>query len=123
LSDEQPAAGERPESDDADRDARDLPDEVVPGPMEIEEPSGPGQYRKVRAPSSLPPDEEAAADEPMTAVVEVTEPGYRPSGVDIRGFITDTLLTGWIRPSALGSLDQDPRVASIELGSQTDQID
>jgi len=53
----------------------------------------------------------------------VTEPGYQPSGVDVRGFITETLLTCRVRPSALAGLDNDPRVASIELGSQADQID
>ncbi len=91
--------------------------------MEIEEPSGPGRYRKVRARASLSLDPGVGSDQPFTAVVEVTEPGYRPSGVDVRGFITDTLLTGRIRPSALARLDEDPRVASIELGSRNGQND
>jgi len=43
--------------------------------------------------------------------------------VDVRGVITDTLFTAWIRPSALAGLDHDPRVVSIELGSPLDQID
>ncbi|WP_132301112.1 hypothetical protein [Kribbella sp. VKM Ac-2568] len=100
-----------------------MPEREVPGPLEIEEPSGPGRYRKVRARTGLPLDAEVAADQPLTAVIEVTEPGYRPPGVDVRGFITETLLTGRVRPSALAGLDQDPRVASIELGSQADQVD
>jgi hypothetical protein len=74
----------------------------------------------VRVRSSLPLDAEKSADQPLTADVEVAETGYRPSGVDIRGVITDTLLTVRVRPSALAALDRDPRVVSIEIGSQLD---
>jgi len=113
---------EGPDRDAPDPDAPDPDalDRAAPGPLEIEQPSGPGRYRKVRARASRPLDAEVAADQPLTAVVEVAEPGYRPSGVDIRGTITDTLFTAWIRPSELAELDQDPRVVSIELGSQVD---
>ncbi|MGW1343025.1 hypothetical protein ACWCOV_18380 [Kribbella sp. NPDC002412] len=108
-----------PESDIPDRDAQ-VGD--APGPLEFEEPTGLDRYRKVRTRTSRLLDAEAG-DQLLTAVVEVTEPGYSPPGLDVRGFITDTLLTCRVRPSALAELDQDPRVASIELGSQTDQID
>jgi hypothetical protein len=121
----EPVSPEGPDRDAPDADApdRDAPGPDAPGPLEIEQPSGPGRYRKVRARTSRPLDEEIAADRPLTAVVEVAEPGYRPSGVDVRGVITDTLLTVRVRPSALAGLDQDPRVVSIELGSRSDQTD
>lgn len=99
------------------------PDRAVPGPLETEPPAGPSRYRKVRVPTTRPLDAEMAVDQPVPAVVEVTEPGYRPSGVDVRATITDTLFTARIRPSALASLDQDPRVVSIELGNRLDRID
>lgn len=116
---------EGPDRDAPERDVRDpeARDQAAPGPLEIEQPSGPGRYRKVRARTSRPLDTEVAADQPLTAVVEVAEPGYRPSGVDIRGMITDTLFTARVRPSELAALDQDPRVVSIELGSRLDEID
>jgi hypothetical protein len=101
-------------SEGPDRDARDV---SAPGPQEFEPPSGPGRYRKVRARASQTFDAEMAADETLTAVIEVSEPGYRPSGVDVRGTITDTLFTARIRPSELAELDEDPRVVSIEIGS------
>jgi hypothetical protein len=106
-----------------DEPGRGAPERDALGPLEIEQPSGPGQYRKVRARASRLLDEKAAADQPLTAVIEVTEPGYRPSGVDVRAVVTDTLFTGRVRPSALAELDQDPRVVSVELGSRLDQID
>ncbi|MFI7062624.1 hypothetical protein ACIBL3_16700 [Kribbella sp. NPDC050124] len=108
------------ESDLPDRDAH---DRDAPGPLEFEQPTGPDRFRKVRARASWPLDAEAAGDQLLTAVVEVTEPGYTPPGLDVRGFITDTLLTCRVRLSALAELDQDPRIASIELGNRTDQID
>jgi len=109
--------------DEPDRDASDrhAPNREAPGPLEVEPPSGPGRYRKVRARASRPCDEELAADRPMTAVVEVTEPGYRPPGVLVRAAITDTLFTATVRPSALATLDEDPRIVSVELGSPLDQ--
>ena len=118
-------SSEGPDRDAPDSDARcpDAPDRDAPGPLEIERPTSPSRYRKVRARTSQPLDAEVAADQPLTAVVEVAEPGYRPSGVDVRGVITDTLFTARVRPSALAGLDQDPRVVSIELGGRLDQID
>jgi hypothetical protein len=117
-----------PEGQDRNVPDRHAPDPDVfdrnaPGPLEIERPSSPGRYRKVRARTSPPLDEDESADEAVTAVVEVAQPGYRPSGVDVRGVITDTLFTARVRPSALAGLDEDPRVVSIELGSRLDQID
>lgn len=100
---------------------RDDPEQ--PGPLEIEPASGPGSYRKVRSRASRPLDADIAADRPLTAVVEVAEPGYRPSGVDVRAVISDTLLTVTVRPSALAELDRDPRVVSVELASPLDQIE
>ncbi|MFI5706331.1 hypothetical protein [Kribbella sp. NPDC051620] len=111
------------DSDPPDRDAPEQLERDAPGPLEIEQPSGPGRYPKVRARASSPLGPDLAADTLLTAVIEVTEPGYRPPGVDVRGFITETLLTGGVRPSEFAELDQDPRVVSIELGSQADQID
>ena len=98
-------------------------DPNAPGPLEIERPSSPSRYRKVRARTSRHLDADESADEPLTAVVEVAQAGYRPSGVDVRGVITDTLFTARVQPSALAGLDEDPRVVSIELGSRLDQID
>jgi hypothetical protein len=116
-----------PDRDTPDRDTpdRDTPDRATPdrgalGPLEFEQPSGPGRYRKVRAPTNRLLDDDVAADRPLTAVVEVTKPGYRPSGVDVRAVITDTLFTAVVRPSALAGLDQDPHVVSVELGSRLD---
>jgi len=45
---------EGPDPDNADRDARDgdMPDRGAPGPLEMEQPSGPDRYRKVRARNS-----------------------------------------------------------------------
>jgi len=118
-------SSEGPDRDTPDRDAQnsDAQNPDALGPLEIERPSGPGRYQKVRARTSQPLDAEVAADQPLIAVIEVAEPGYRPSSVDVRGVITDTLFTARIRPSALAGLDQDPRVVSIELGSRLDQID
>jgi hypothetical protein len=107
-----------PDRDTADRDASDpqqQPDRVTMGPLEAEPLSGPSRYRKVRTRARLDP--RSAADDPLTAVVEVTEPGYRPAEVDVRAVITATLFTARIRPSALAELDRDPRVVSIELGN------
>lgn len=111
-------SNERPDPDSADRDKRELLDRDAPGPLEIEQPSGPGQYRKVRAQTGRVLDADVADDQPLTAVIEVTEPGYRPAGVDLRGFITETVLTCTVRPSALAELDQDPRITSIELSGR-----
>jgi hypothetical protein len=101
----------------------DEPDRDALGPMEIERTTGPGRYEKVRARTTRPLDDEIAADQPLPAVVEVAEPGYRPPGLDVRAVITDTLFTATVRPSALADLDRDPRVVSIELGSRLDQIE
>jgi hypothetical protein len=88
------------------------------GPLEFEPPGGPARYRKVRSRAHREPAPAGfCADDPLTAVVEVTEPGYRPSDVDVRADLSETLFTARIRPSALDALDRDPRVASIELGS------
>lgn len=97
------------------------PERDAPGPLELEQPSGPGRYRKVRTRAPGLPDDET--DRPVTAVIEVSEAGYRPSDVDVRGAITDTLITVTVRPSALPGLEADPRVVSIELGSPVDRID
>ena len=92
-------------------------------PLEIERPSGHARYRKVRSRAAGPPEREVAADEPLAAVVEVAEPGYRPAGLTVRADITDTMFTADVRPSALAGLDDDPRVVSIELGTGLNQID
>lgn len=85
------------------------------GPLEFEPPSGPARYRKVRSRARLDPAPET--DDPLTAVVEVSEPGYRPSDVDVRAELSETLFTARIRPSTLAALDRDPRVTSIDIGS------
>jgi hypothetical protein len=93
----------------------DRPDRDPVWRLEVEPQSAPGQHRKVRTRAGLDP--QRATDEPLTAVVEVTEPGYRPAGIDVRAVITETLFTARIRPSTLAALDRDPRVLSIELGN------
>ncbi|WP_327583746.1 hypothetical protein OHA25_49280 [Nonomuraea sp. NBC_00507] len=75
----------------------------------------PGAYRKARVRAWLLGDERWAHDHPATGVVEVSQPGYRPPGVEVRAALTDTLLTAAVRPSALAALDRDPLVVSVEL--------
>ena len=85
-------------------------------PLEIED-AGPAGQGKVRG--RVPPE----AGQPLLVVVEVTEPGYVPSTVDVRAVISDTLFTATVPASEVDGLGRDPRVVSVELSRRLGQID
>jgi hypothetical protein len=104
-------------------DHRAVPRRIRAAPAGVVERAGQGTAPLVGRPPDQPRKTMLLRATIVSGVVGVAEPGYRPSSVDVRGVITDTLFTARIRPSALAGLDQDPRVVSIELGSRLDQID
>lgn len=55
-------------------------------------------------------------DETLTAVVEVSEPGYVPSATHRRAALSDTMFTAELQRRALPELESDPRVVSVDLG-------
>jgi hypothetical protein len=96
----------------------------APGSLSIEPGSGAlGALRKIRSPASLRLDGLVASDRPVAVVVEVTEPGYHPAGLEIRARITATLLTGTVQSTSLPELDRDPGVVAIEITQPLGLID
>jgi hypothetical protein len=99
-------------------------EQPAPGSLSIEPGSGAsGSLRKIRSPASPRLDDLIAADRPVPVLVEVTEPGYRPAGLEIRATITDTVLTGTVRSALLPDLDRDPGVVAVEITRPLDMID
>jgi hypothetical protein len=96
----------------------------APGSLSIEPGSGaPGSLQKIRSPASLRLDDLIAADRTVPVIVEVTEPGYRPAGLEIRAMITDTILTGAVQSPLLPDLDRDPGVVAVEISHPLEMID
>lgn len=71
------------------------------------------QLRKIEAPAARRAAVGAASV--VTAIIRVTEPGYRPAGVKVRGEITGELFTGELPTELLDALEHDPKVSSISL--------
>lgn len=63
------------------------------------------------------------ADEMLSAIVKVSEPGYVPAVADERARISDTLFTANVRRAGLDALEEDPRVESVELNKRLGLID
>ncbi len=95
-------------------------EESAPGSLEFEPGSG---LRKIRAPAALRLDDLVSAGRPVPVIVEVTEPGYRPGGLDVRAHISSTFLSGTVQPVALQDLDRDPRVVAVEISRPLGMID
>ena len=91
------------------------------GPFEVEpiEAKGAGKVRGPLADSLADVD----ADQLLSAIVKVNEPGYVPEAADNRARISDTLFTANVRRAGLEALEEDPRVESVELNERLDQID
>jgi hypothetical protein len=59
----------------------------------------------------------------LTATVKVSEPGYLPPSVKLRGWIADDILTADIAPDQLAALDADPNIVSIAIARPMRLID
>jgi hypothetical protein len=75
-------------------------------------PSGP--WRKIGGDTRRGAGE--GADETVSAVVEVREPGYVPNAARRRSAISATLFTAEVERRRLPDLERDPLVVSVELG-------
>lgn len=51
----------------------------------------------------------------VTAIVKVKRPGYRPSGVKVRGEISDEIFTAEFPAEELAKLEEDPEVLTVSL--------
>ena len=63
------------------------------------------------------------ADDVVTAIVQVNEPGYVPVGVDVRARISESIFTAEFRAAVLQALEGDPKVKSIALSRPQQLID
>jgi hypothetical protein len=96
----------------------------APGSLSIEPGGGAlSALHKTRSPASLRLDDLMASGRPVPVVVEVTEAGYEPAGLEIRAKITATLLTGTVESVSLPDLDRDPGVVAIEITQPLGSID
>ncbi|MCX6592996.1 MAG: hypothetical protein NTZ56_15865 [Acidobacteria bacterium] len=57
------------------------------------------------------------------AIIRVTEEGYVPPGVTVRARIDATLFTASFPEELLATLEQDAKVASVEVSKRLSQID
>ena len=76
-----------------------------------------GAWRKIAGDTRSPArgDDGRAADDTVSAVVEVREPGYVPSVARRRAAISPTIFTADVERRLLGDLEDDPLVVSVEL--------
>lgn len=74
---------------------------------------------------SVPPSVlgEAAEDEMISAIVQVTAPDYVPPQVQVRARIDPTLFTALLPRIALSQLEADPQVRSVSLSRPQKMIE
>ncbi|MEM1394762.1 MAG: hypothetical protein AAF757_14290 [Cyanobacteria bacterium P01_D01_bin.116] len=63
--------------------------------------------------SEIAQSKQISGDDIYGVTIKVTEAGYVPSGVKIRGHISDNLFTATVTPEDMETLETDSRVVSI----------
>ncbi len=59
---------------------------------------------------------------PAKGIIRVSEPGYVPAGVTLRARIDETMFTASFDEELLATLQQDPKVVSVEVSQRLRSI-